>query len=356
METIPNEFYSKKIVITGASSGIGLCCANYFLNCGAFVALIGRDIESLKEIAKQFPKHAIIITCDLTKDIEIYDLKASVVEAFGNVDILINCAGIKLDSDIEKTFPQDFDYSVDVNLRSVFLLIKSFTRFFKPGSCIVNVSCLYGTRPMQGLISLCMAKAGLEAFTRSAAAEYANENIRINCVSCCPVFSNSLHYVRANEIENKLLIEKMQKNIPLGRMAFPSEPAKAIIFLCSKRSSSITGQIIKVDGGRNLTSSGYVHYKGYRNMNSRFEPDDENIFKKFDFLGIFSEDKNVSERDVKKMSEKQLDEFIKDKIRQSNFSTHLSDAHRKIEALYTGLKTNDTKLSLLYSDNKNEKK
>ena len=121
-----NEFLNKRIVITGASSGIGSAVATYFLNSGATVVLVGKDVESLKIISSKFPDHSTIITCDLTSDIEIYDLKSSAIERLGMVDILINCAGIKFGGDVEKTFPQEFDYSVDVNLRSVFILIKSF--------------------------------------------------------------------------------------------------------------------------------------------------------------------------------------------------------------------------------------
>ena len=88
----------------------------------------------------------------------------------------------------------------------------------------------------------------------------------------------------------------MKKNIPLGRIGLPDDIAKVIIFLCSKRASSITGKIIKVDGGRNLTSSGYVHYKGYKNMNSSFEPDDISFFSKakFGFNQFFNRDLNLN--------------------------------------------------------------
>ena len=354
MESITNEFYMKKIVITGASSGIGSCCANYFLNCGAQVALVGRDVEGMKLIAKQYSKNATIIKCDLTQDVQVYDLKSSIVELFGSIDILINCAGLKLDSDIEKTFPQDYDYSININLRSVFLLIKNLSKFFSPNGSIVNVSCLYGTRPMQGLISFCMAKAGLEAFTKSAAGEFASEGIRVNCISCCPLFSNSLRYAQTHEGENILMEEKMKKNVPLGRMAYPSEPAKAIVFLCSKRASSITGQIIKVDGGRNLTSSGYVHYKGYRNMNSRFEPDDENIWKKYDIFNIFTKKDNDKIEVVEKMSEDELDKFILNKIKESNFSVNLNNDNENEENQSNNDNGNDNPEDKNNEENENE--
>ena len=353
MEICTNEFYKKKVVITGASSGIGSCCANYFLNCGAQVALVGRDVEGMKLIAKQYQKNATIVICDLTNDENIFDLKKTIIELFSSIDILINCAGLKLDSDIEKTFPQDFDYSININMRCVFLLIQSFSKYFNKNGCIVNVSCLYGTRPMQGLISFCMAKAGLEAFTRSAAGEFASDSIRINCVSCCPLFSNSLRYVQTNEKENILMEEKMKKNVPLGRMAHPSDPAKAIVFLCSKRAESITGQVIKVDGGRNLTSSGYVHYKGYNNMNSRFEPDDENLWNKYNIFNYFKkEEKNIMKK-VENMNDKELDNFIKKTISESNFSHDLIDEEEN-QSSNLNIKKKIEKISETYEENVEE--
>ena len=325
MDSSTNEFYMKKIIITGASSGIGACCANYFLNCGAQVILVGRDVEYMKSIGKKFPHNSTVINCDLAYDDKINDLKNSIIKIFNSIDILINCAGLKYDSDIEKTFPQDFDYSLNINLRSVFLLIKNLSSNFTKNGSIVNVSCLYGTRPMQGLISFCMAKAGLEAFTKCAAGELASNNIRVNCVSCCPIFSNSLRYVQANEKENDLMEEKMKKNVPLGRMAYPSDPAKAIVFLCSKRAESITGQIIKVDGGRNLTCSGYVHYKGYNNMNSRFEPDDEKLMNKLNIFNYFKKSEKNEMKRIENMKDEELEKFIKKTISESNFSIDLID-------------------------------
>ena len=352
MNSSTNEFYMKKVVITGASSGIGACCATYFLNCGSQVILVGRDIQSMKSTASKFPKTSTVIKCDLIKDDQIEDLKNSIFNIFKSIDILINCAGLKLDSDIEKTFPQDFDYSLNINLRCVFLLIKNLN--FNPNSSIVNVSCLYGTRPMQGLISFCMAKAGLEAFTKSAAGELANDNIRVNCVSCCPIISNSLRYVQANEKENNLMEEKMKKNVPLGRMGYPSDPAKAIVFLCSKRAESITGQIIKVDGGRNLTSSGYVHYKGYNNMNSRFEPDDENLWNKFNIFNYFKKDEKNMMKKVEKMNEKELDNFINKTISESNFSRNLNEENDEENQSSNLNKKQFEKISETYEENLEE--
>ena len=189
-----NEFFGKNIIITGASSGIGQATAFYFLNCGANVLLAGRDKETMKKSFKRF-KNARIALFEIGKDMNLFDFKATVVEILGKVDILINCAGIKLDGDVEKTFPQDFDYTININLRSVFLLLKLLEKYFVKGASIINLSCLYGTKPMVGVISYAMSKAGLETLTRYAAADFASLGIRINAVTACPVQTNSLSFV-----------------------------------------------------------------------------------------------------------------------------------------------------------------
>ena len=337
-----NEFFGKNIIITGASSGIGQAAAFYFLNCGANVLLAGRDKETLTKCFKKF-KNARIALFEMGKDMNIYDFKTTVVEILGKVDILINCAGIKLDGDVEKTFPQDFDYTININLRSVFLLLKLLEKYFVEGASIINMSCLYGTKPMVGVISYAMSKAGLETLTRYAAADFASLGIRINAITACPVETNSLSFIGIEKEEMDKLKEKMEKNIPLGRMARPDDIVKVIIFLASVRSEKITGQIIKVDGGRSLTSSGYVHYKGMLNMNSRFEPDGENI------KSWFQNKFNFKEKMVKEITDKnELKKFVDENINKSNFATRLYDAHISINPPYKMVDANEELLKTKY--------
>ena len=343
-----NEFLNKKIIVTGASSGIGLSVSLYFLNCGAQVIMAGQDIQTMKKICEDFRfSNATIMKLDLSNDISIYDFKTSVVERFKTIDILINCAGVKFDGDIEKTYPQDFDYTMDVNLRAVYYLIYNLSGFMERNASIINMSCLYGSRPMSGLISYSVSKAGLEALTRYVAAEFAPIGIRINAISACPVDTNSLRLVQLPESEIEYFNKKMEKNIPLGRIARPDDITKVIAFLASDRSKNITGQIIKVDGGRSLTSSGYVHYKGMKNMNSRFEPDGEKVSSWFGNLFKY-DDKNLN---IPK-DEKELKKFINQKIKESNFSTNLEDAHKN-NSSYKSVDINDQKLKEKFLQGKN---
>lgn len=334
-----NEFLNKRVIITGASSGIGKACALYYLNAGAKVVLCGRDIESMKKIGEKFPDQAAAIKVDLSGDLQLYDFKTSVIEILGGIDIMVNCAGILFDGDVEKTFPQDYDYTIDVNLRSVFALLLHFKQYLEKGASVINVSCLYGTRPQSGMTSYCMSKAGLEMLTKFAAAELAEFDIRVNGVTSCPVDTNSQRYVGVSEKEFMDFKYRVSKNIPLNRMARPDDVAKLIIFLSSKRSAKTTGQILKVDGGRSLTSSGFVPWKGLKNMNARFEPDDvSNAYKVKD---VWSK---VSGKEKKHPVYPQTEDEIDKLLSEANWSTRLSEAHEKVTASYKSIDQNDAYL------------
>ena len=334
------EFLNKRVIITGASSGIGKACAYYFLNAGAKVVLTGRDIAALKKIGEKFPEQGAAIKADLSQDLQLYDFKTSAIEILGGVDIMINCAGVLFDGDVEKTFPQDYDFTVDVNLRSIFAMLIYFKQYLSKGASIINLSCLYGSKPQAGLVSYCMSKAGLEMLTKFAAAEFAESGVRVNGVSSCPVDTNCQRYVGVGESEYSKFRTRVSKNIPLGRMAKPDDVAKNIIFLASKRSSKITGQIIKIDGGRSLTSSGYVPWKGTKNMNSRFEPDGVNsLYFAKELFNKYASTANKS------ATYPETEEEIENLLSTANWATRLSEAHEKVTASYKSIDQNDAFLN-----------
>ena len=341
-ENYESEFSGKNIIITGASSGVGLCSAFYFLNQNANVILACQDDVSLDNICKKNNyMNAIILKVDLEKQGQIKTFLDCVTSIFTKIDILINCAGIKLDNDLSTTYSEDFDYTMNTNLRSIFILIKELKPYFSQGSSIINMSCLYGSRPMCGFLAYSMSKAGLETLTKYAAAELAYLNIRINGISACPINTNSLRYIKVPEDEIKEFNKKMEKNIPLGRIAEGDDIVKVIIFLASKRSKKITGQIIKVDGGRSLTSSGYVHYKGMLNMNSKIEPDGEAL--NFDKINCFFNKNEIMEKPISDKEE--LKKFVENTIKKSNFSTRNMEAFYNVKNIYYPVKNNNNILS-----------
>ena len=134
----------------------------------------------------------------------------------------------------------------------------------------------------------------------------------------------------------------MEKNIPLGRIAEGEDIVKVIIFLASKRSKKITGQIIKVDGGRSLTSSGYIHYKGMLNMNSKLEPDGEKI-NKDKLYSVLNNKNQIMDKPITNKSE--LKQFVENTIKKSNFSTRNMEAFLNVKNTYYRLDNNNNILS-----------
>ena len=355
MDNYESEFSKKNVIITGASSGVGLYSAFYFLNQNANVILACQDeISVIKLLEKYNFKNAYILKADLEKLGQIKTFINYITEIFTSIDILINCAGIKLDNDILTTHSEDFDYTMNTNLRSVFILIKELRPYFSQGASIINMSCMYGTKPMCGFISYSMSKAGLETLTKYAAAEMAYLNIRINAISACPINTNSLRYINISEKEIKEFNKKMEKNIPLGRIAEGDDIVKVIIFLASKRSKKITGQIIKVDGGRGLTSSGYVHYKGLFNMNSKIEPDKDILLQSGDICYNLCEKNKIMDKPITDKNE--LKNFVEKTIKNSNFSTRNMEAFYNVKNDYYQVENNNNLLSqkFLTDESKNE--
>ena len=137
----PHYFAMKKILVTGAASGIGKACCIWLLNQGARVAMVGKEMPDLLKIGNQFPSQVVCIQSDLTIDQEHEDLINGVIENLGGLDILINAAGVIYENDLESTSPREHDYLMNINLRVAFSLSKLCIKYLKKSQgCIVNIS------------------------------------------------------------------------------------------------------------------------------------------------------------------------------------------------------------------------
>lgn len=151
----------------------------------------------------------------------------------------------------------------DVHIRAPFVLIHIFAEFLrKSKGCIINISSDKASRPEGGLIGFSMCKAGIEMLTKSSALELAPFGIRVNCVSPSFVESNMYRVAGMTEPEIDALKNRSAKNIPIQRVATAPEVAKAIIYLSSEHAKKITGHIMRVDGGKALTSRGQQDWYG----------------------------------------------------------------------------------------------
>ncbi|HEY7544149.1 MAG TPA: SDR family oxidoreductase [Blastocatellia bacterium] len=244
-----------KVIITGASSGIGRAAAELFLNEGASVALIGRRESAMRETAESSKAgKAFIISADLSDERESQSALDKVVELMGGLDVLVNSAGILKSGNIENTSLELWDEMMNINLRSVFHLMKlAVPHLERTRGNIVNVSSVTGLRSFPGVLAYCVSKAALDQLTRCAALELAPKGIRVNAVNPGVVMSG-LHRSGGMSEENyAAFLDHSKSTHPLGRVGEAREVAELILFLASDRAAWITGTTVSIDGGRALT-------------------------------------------------------------------------------------------------------
>lgn len=207
---------------------------------------VARSAEALEKLAQAAPPGRITpFACDLSQA----GAAAAVVEAAsahgGGVDILVNNAGITRDGLLLRMSEADWDSVFDLNLRSAFLLTQKVARIMlkaRSGS-VVNVVSVVGQIGNAGQANYTAAKAGLEAFTKSCAREFASRQIRVNAVA--PGYIDT-EMTRVLQEESR---EALLARVPLGRAGTPDEVAAVILFLASDATRYVTGQVWRVDGG-----------------------------------------------------------------------------------------------------------
>jgi NAD(P)-dependent dehydrogenase (short-subunit alcohol dehydrogenase family) len=247
---------TKRVIVTGASSGIGRATARLFLDKGDLVALLGRRREALDESAGTFLEggSAIVVPADLSNEDETEAAVAKSVELMGGLDVLVNAAGILKSGDIGKTSLGLWDETMNINLRSVFHIMKlAVPHLERSKGNIVNVSSVTGTRSFPGVLAYCVSKSAVDQLTRCAALELAPKGIRVNGVNPGVVVTE-LHRAGGMDQETYArFIDHSKSTHPLGRVGEPGEIADLIYFLASESAGWITGDTISIDGGRALT-------------------------------------------------------------------------------------------------------
>jgi NAD(P)-dependent dehydrogenase (short-subunit alcohol dehydrogenase family) len=245
----------KKIIVTGASSGIGRATAELFLREGAKVTLVARREAELEQLAgRATDANAFVVAADLTVENQSEGCIERAVKLMGGLEVLINAAGILKGGRIEDTTLELWDEMMNINLRSIFHLMKlAVPHLERSRGNIVNVSSVTGPRSFPGVLAYCVSKAGLDQLTRCAALELAAKGIRVNAVNPGVVVSELHRSGGMNEEAYASFLEHSKTTHPLGRVGKPQEIADLIYFLASDRASWITGATVSIDGGRALT-------------------------------------------------------------------------------------------------------
>ena len=235
---------NKKILITGATGGIGNALVNKFDNLGASIFATGTNEEKLDNLKKNYP-NTIVEKFKLDNHDKIESFIDTVNEKLGGLDILVNNAGITLDNLSIRLTEENWKKVLDINLTSSFLMCKySIKKMLKKKyGKIVNITSVVGHTGNLGQANYAASKAGIIGFSKSLAIEYAKKNININCVS--PGFIKTDMTDKINEEFKKILISK----IPSGSLGTAEDISNCVAFLASDMSKYINGETIHVNGG-----------------------------------------------------------------------------------------------------------
>ena len=234
----------KKILITGATGGIGYCLVEKFDQLGAAIFATGTNNEKLENLKKKFPK-INVEQFKLNEHSKIEKFIDNIEKKLDGIDILINNAGITIDNLSIRLSEEDWKKVLDLNLTSTFLMCKHTIKKMlkrKTGK-IINITSIVGHTGNLGQANYSASKAGIVAFSKSLAIEYARKNININCVS--PGFIKTEMTDKINEEFKKSLIDK----IPSGNLGTGEDVSNCVAFLASDLSKYINGETIHVNGG-----------------------------------------------------------------------------------------------------------
>ena len=250
-------FTGKSVVVTGATSGIGRAAAEAFARERASIVLVGRNETVLKEVAavvRAAGGETATIATDLTTAAAAGAIVDAAIEAFGQLDVLVNAAGVIASGTLEQTTDETWDQMMAVNLTAPFRLMRAAAPHLKQRKgAIVNVSSVNGLRSFPGVLAYCVSKAGVDHLTRCAAIEMAPLGVRVNAVNPGVTVTNLHRRSGMAEDQYAAFLERSKSTHPLGRAGHADEIAELILFLASERAGWMTGETIPIDGGRHLT-------------------------------------------------------------------------------------------------------
>ena len=239
------DLKNKSIIVTGASGGIGNSIIEKLNQSGAKILASGTRIEKLDELKNNY-RNVKTLKFDISHASKIDDfIEEATKELGGNLDCIINNAGITQDNLAIRMSLEEWQKVIDINLTSTFLMSKAAIKKMlknKSGK-IVNITSVVGHTGNLGQANYTASKAGIIAMSKSLALEYAKKNININCIS--PGFIKTAMTDKLNDKFRESIISK----IPSARLGDPEDIANAVLFLCSNQSNYINGETLHVNGG-----------------------------------------------------------------------------------------------------------
>ena len=248
------------VIVTGAAHGVGLACARRFSRDGCRVVLADQDASAGRAAAEELGEDALFVPCDISSRLAVHNLVAETLSAFGRIEVLVNCAGVRSTGDLLSQHEEEFDRVMAVNLKGPFLLSQAVGRQMveqvetsqerqrdrRLRHAIVNVSPSVGQSPGTDHFAFSLSVGALAQLTRASALALAPHHIRVNAVAPGAVNTGG----SAEIPDNRVAMQRVLPRTPLGRVADPDEIAGVVTFLASPDAAFVTGETILADGGR----------------------------------------------------------------------------------------------------------
>jgi 3-oxoacyl-[acyl-carrier protein] reductase len=234
----------KIALVTGGSRGIGAAISRELAKAGAKVALNYRaGQEAADEVAGEIG--GLAVRADVSKPEEVQALIERVEGELGDIDALVNNAGLTRDTLIARMTDDDWQTVIDTNLRGTFNTSRAVSRKMlrRRAGSIVNLSSVVGVRGNPGQANYAASKAGIIGLTKALARELGSRGVRVNAIA--PGYISTELTDVLNDEQRRLILQ----NTPLGRLGEPEDVARAVRFLCSDEAAFITGEVLLVDGG-----------------------------------------------------------------------------------------------------------
>jgi 3-oxoacyl-[acyl-carrier protein] reductase len=239
------RFENKVVMVTGGAAGIGKVTAENFARHGAKVAICDVNTEAGEATAKELGPEASFTRVDVADSSSVSDWVETVMDRYGQIDVLVNNAGITRDGLIMRMKEEDWDAVINVNLKSAFNCIKAISKIMvrQKSGRIINLASVVGVMGNPGQANYVASKAGMIGLTKTVAKELGSRGITVNAVA--PGFIET----DMTAVLSEKAREAMLSIIPLQRAGTPRDVAEAITFLASDSAAYITGQVIHVTGG-----------------------------------------------------------------------------------------------------------
>ncbi|WP_420638638.1 SDR family NAD(P)-dependent oxidoreductase [Candidatus Poriferisocius sp.] len=240
----------KKAIVTGGGRGIGRAIALAFANSGADIGVIGRTTKPLEATAaavRDLGRNAEVEVADLTDVGSIPSLFERLADRLDGFDILVNSAGVQLTAPALEVSEQDWDATLDINLKALFFCCQAAGRHFveQGAGKIINLASTFSVVGFPEFVAYCASKGGVMQLTRTLALEWASRGVNVNAIAPTAVRTEMNAYL----LDDPGFLEAFIPHVPAGRVGQPDDVAGSAVFLASSASDFVHGHLLFVDGG-----------------------------------------------------------------------------------------------------------